>query len=277
MKGLRVILASAALISGCIAIPEYDLPRGERPTTITQGVFRDLDPGHKVETGLHFKVKAYGSQRAQQILLEAETHYQRIMNDSGLYSFQPGGLYELVVYSSADEFQKKTQFANWAAGLTVGNAIYAFEGGQLMPTLAHEMTHLLFHEYMRQDRMGLRWLNEGFAMYEEARAAGRPGVVWPGGQEPLPFDQMAALVPATEREREVNLWYRQVGDVVGFMIERGGRVGFGQFFQSLRDNRPLDEAIRSGFPGVWNSFKDLESAWRRKVNDSVGVNPLLGR
>lgn len=260
-------LAAAFCCAGCVAIPEYDMPH-ERPTTLTTGVFRDLDPGAKQETGLHFKVKAYGSFRAQQILQEAETHYQRIMNDSGLYSFQPPGLYEIIVYASADEFQKKTQFANWAAGLTVGNSIFAFEGSQLMPVLAHEMTHLLFHEYMRYDRNELRWLNEGFAMYEEARAAGRPGVVWPGGQEPLPFDQMATLVPATEREREVNMWYRQVGDVVGFMIEKGGRIGFGQFFGALRDNKQMDEAIRVGFPGAWNSFKDLEASWRRKVTDA---------
>lgn len=264
-----VVVGLAAALAGCVIIPDYDMPRDStyRPTTLTTGVFRELDPGAKEESGLHFKVKAYGSTRAQQILAEAEAQYQRVMNDSGLYSFSPQGLYEVVVYSSQDEFFKKTQFAQWAAGVTVNNAIYSYEGPQLMPVLAHEMTHLIFHEYMRESRIELRWLNEGFAMYEESKATGGPGITWPGG-EPLPFDQMVTLVPATEKERQVNLWYRQVGDLVGFMIERGGRIGFGQMFTALRDRRPTDEALRVGFPGVWSSMRDLEGAWRRKLSDA---------
>ncbi|MBI5202212.1 MAG: hypothetical protein HY925_11540 [Elusimicrobia bacterium] len=266
----RWALSAVLLSSGCVTIPEYDYPGpgAPRSTTLTTGVFRDLDPGAKEESGLHFKVKAYGSTRAREILEQAEAQYQRIMNDSGLYSFSPRGLYEIVVYLNQDEFYKKTQFANWAAGVTVGNAIYVYDGPGLMPTLAHEMTHVIFHEYMRDTRTDLRWLNEGFAMYEESRALGGPGVTWPGSQEPFPFDQMTGLVPATERERQVNLWYKQVGDLVGFMVERGGRVGMGQMFGILQNRGGIDEALRTGFPGVWTSMRDLEAAWRRKVSDA---------
>lgn len=266
-RRLLPFLALAAALTGCVAIPEYGVPE-PRNTTLTTGVFRDLDPGHKEESGLHFKVKAYGSVRSLQLLELAEAQYQRVMNDSGLYSFRPRGLYEIVVYGSADEFYKKTQFPTWAVGLTVGNAIYAYDGHQLPPAMAHEMTHLIFHEYMAGTRPELRWINEGFAMHEEALATGSPSVGWPGGQEPFPFSQMTGLVPATERERQVHLWYRQVGDVVGFMIERGGRVGFGKFLEALRDRRPVDDALRTGFPGVWNGLPDLENAWRRKVVDA---------
>ena len=265
---IRALFAALLLAAaGCVPVPEY--VREEPPaTTLTTGVYRELDPGAKEESGLHFKVKAYGSERAQKTLQLAEELYQGVMNDSGLYSFQPRGLYEIVVYGTADEFHKKTQFPEWAAGLTVGNAICSYEGAHLGPTLAHEMTHLIFHEYMAADRPELRWLNEGFAMYEESRAAGRSSQLWPPGREPFPFDQMAALVPASEREKEVSLWYRQVSDVVGFAIERGGRIGFGQWLQALRDRQSMDDAVRAGFPGVWASLKDLENAWLRKVSDA---------
>lgn len=265
---MRLLLAVVILASGCISIPEYDMPKDNRSNSVTTGVFRGLDPGAKEEAGLHFRVKAYGSTRAREILQEAELQYQRIMNDSGLYSFSPRALYEIVVYSSQDEFHKKTQFASWAAGLTVGNAIYTYDGPGLAPTLAHEMTHLIFHEYMGDSRQDLRWLNEGFAMYEESRALGGPGVAFPSSQEPSPFHQMVGLIPATERERQVHLWYKQVGDVVGYLVERGGRVGMGQFFSALRERRPVDESLRTGFPGVWSSMQELEAAWRRKVSDA---------
>ena len=259
--------AAALLLAACVPVPEY-MQEPQFPTTLTTGVYRDLDPGYKEESGLHFKVKAYGSDRAQKTLALAEENYQRIMNDSALYSFQPRGLYEIVVYGSADEFHKKTQFPEWAAGLTVGNSICSYEGPQLGPTLAHEMTHLIFHEYMTADRPELRWINEGFAMYEESHAAGGSPFLWPPSQIPLPFDQMAALVPASEREKAVSMWYRQVSDVVGFAIERGGRIGFGQWLQALRDRRSMDDAIRTGFPGVWGSLKDIENAWLVKVSNA---------
>lgn len=263
----RILLVLPLLLGGCIVYQEYEL-KEPRSTTLTTGVFRDLDPGAKEQSGLHFKVKAYGSVRSVQILELAEAQYQRIMNDSGLYSFQPRGLYEIAVYGSADEFHKKTQFPTWAVGLTVGNAIYAYDGPPLPAAMAHEMTHVLFHEYMRGPRTELRWINEGFAMHEEGLSTGGHVPGWPGGQEPMPFSQMMGLVPATERERQVSLWYRQVGDVVGFMILRGGRVGFGKFLEGLRERRSVDDSLRTAFPGVWNTLVDLENAWRRKIVDA---------
>ncbi|MBI4425803.1 MAG: hypothetical protein HY554_18885 [Elusimicrobia bacterium] len=262
-----LVLAATAGLAACVPVPSYMLE--DRPsTTITSGVYRDLEPGAKEESGLHFKVRAYGSQRPAQILQLAEVQYERIMHDTGLYSFSPKGLYQIVVYGNADEFQKKTQYAPWAVALTVGNAIYAYDGEQLGPAMAHEMSHVIFHEYMSSSRVELRWLNEGLAVYQEARAAGGSAAPLRLRQEPMAFNDMVQTVPVTERERQVALWYRQVGDVVGFMIERGGRLGFGQLLKALRDGQALDPAIQAGFPGVWGSARELEQAWRRKVADA---------
>ena len=114
----------------------------------------------------------------------------------------------------------------------------------------------------------MRWLNEGLAVYEETQtrlsagdtqtmAAARMRVI----QMPMPFQQMMAFVPASEKARLVDSWYLQCSDVVRFMIETGGRLGFSQFLKNLHDGHSVDDAIRVGFPGIWTDTKTLETSW----------------
>lgn len=234
-----------------------------------QGVFQGLDPGGQREQALHFLVHAYRTERAREIAAWAEEDYQRIMRDSGLYSFKPSGLYELVVYAGREEFSVKTEQPEWSGGVTVGNAIYAYEGRHLRGTLAHEMSHLIFNEFMGDAGHAHRWLNEGLAVYEEVQSA-PPELrdAWERRMDqargnPLPFRQMRELVPASERERLVGQWYPQVGSVVGFLIQKGGSLGLAQLLAALRDRVPLEAAFSASFPGLWADLTALENAWRK--------------
>ncbi len=259
-SGVLLGLLPAAL-GGCVPLAPGTFPeeRGE----ISRSGFGDLDPGAKSQTSLHFEVKAYGSDRAKAVSDLAEECYSRIMRDTGLYSFLPGGAYPIVLYADHAEFQRKTGLPPWSAGAAVGNSITSFDGAHLPGVLSHEMTHLIFNEHMGSRHADLRWINEGLAVFEEVEslpASARRGFA-EGGRMPLPFSQMVSLAPLSEEGRSVNAWYAQVGSVVRFMIERGGRVGFSQFLSALRDGRPIDEAVRAGFPGLWGDFSALEKAW----------------
>lgn len=267
-------LVLAAACAGCVSLPPGEAGHEPPGARVTPGdAFPGLDPGAKELASLHFNVRAYGSERAREAADLAESLYNRIMADTGLYSFKPPGLYSIVVYGGREEFLRKTGQPEWSAGLAAGNAVYGYDGPALAPVLAHEMTHLIFHEFMgpgRRDSPELRWINEGLAVYEEFSGSALGGAPsgWSPEQRyllksrPIPFDQMAALVPATERERAVGLWYQQVGDVLRFLIERGGRNGVGQFLSALRRGRSQDEAIRESFPGLWGGLRELEAAWR---------------
>ncbi|MBI3548440.1 MAG: hypothetical protein HY078_05240 [Elusimicrobia bacterium] len=269
------LLAACLALSGCVEIPVAPGTESAPQDAPTPGsILPGLDPGYKDEATLHFKIQAYGSDRAAQIGGTVEDLYSRIMMDTSLYSFAPPrGMYSIVVYANQGEYVKKTRMPEWSGGITLGNAIYSFDGQGLPMTLAHEMSHLLWHEYMGSPRMDLRWLNEGLAVYEEGVKAAslgyQSGVTFDVKRQlremPIPFDQMVNLVPATERERMVSLWYRQVGDVVRYMIERGGRNGFSAFLAALKDNRDMDTALRGAFPGVWAGMGDLENQWRRNL------------
>ena len=271
--GFLGCLAAAAGLAACVPVADE---QGDAPPTITAvradgQPFELLDAGAAELESMHFKVRAYGQDAVKSVSEQAEQTYTRIMSDTNLYSFQQRSLYQIVVYASHEEYRRKTGQPEWSGGCSLGNSIYTFGGAQLQTTIAHEMTHLIWFEYMGRADMDQRWVNEGLAVYEETKAAGNsridPFVLARATLRttPLPVDQMIHLVPATERERTVTLWYAQAESIVQFMIERGGRMGFSAFLGALKDGRAVDDAVRSSFVGTWSSLADVVQAWQRSL------------
>ncbi|MBI4371829.1 MAG: hypothetical protein HY552_05990 [Elusimicrobia bacterium] len=268
-KGVPALLVVVAALGACVPYPA-ELLEDERPSLpkIASGAFPGLDPGASDNQSLHFRVSAYGPDNARAASELAEEAYRRIMTDTGLYSFQPHGLYQIVIYGSRDEYRKKTGQPQWSAGMTLGNAIYTHSSARLGAVLSHEIAHLIWHEFMNGRVIpDQRWVNEGLAVYEESKAAN-------GGQElfsalksslrsaPLTIAQLRRLPPASERAYDASLWYAQAEDLVRFMIERGGQIGFSQFLTALQYGKGWDEAVAAGFPGQWRTLDEFETAWK---------------
>lgn len=268
------MMAAAFVCAACVPYPG-ELPddgRGRSYAGIMEGVYPGLDAGAQENSSLHFKVKAYGQDTVLGVSSIAEASYTRIMTDTGLNSFLPRGLYQIVVYGTQDEYRKKTGQPEWSGGVAVGNAIYTYLSPRLDAVLSHEVTHLIWFEYMGHLNPDFRWVNEGLAVYQENKALGSRGQgdlfsVLRGSlrSQPIPLDQMIHLVPATERAYEVSLWYAQGESMVRFMVERGGRIGFSQFLAALRYDKNLDQAVAEGFPGSWRTLEELERDWKRSL------------
>lgn len=272
-SGAAFAVAAAACLTACVPVPDE---QADAPPAITAvrpdgQPFALLDAGASELESLHFKIRAYGSDAAKSVSETAEATYNRIMVDTNLFSFQQRSLYQIVVYGSREEYRRKTGQPEWSGGCSLGSSIYTYGGAQLETTIAHEMTHLIWFEYMSRADLEQRWVNEGLAVYEETKAGG-------GARSdpfqlarstlratPLTLDQLIHLVPATERERTVTLWYAQSEALVQFMIERGGRMGFSAFLGALKDGRAWDDAVRSSFAGTWSSLPDVVSAWQRSL------------
>lgn len=260
----RALCAAVAGLGLCACVP---LPpdSASEGSGITRANFAPLDPGAKTAACLHFEVRAYSAEQAEGVCRLAEQAYERIMRDTNLYSFMQREPYPIVIYGSHEEYIRKTGMPEWSGGAAAGNSIFTYDGSQLAPVLSHEMTHLIFSEFMGRATAPLRWINEGLAVYEEQQASGRSGLALPPGRVPLPFDRMADAAPLSEAAFDASAWYAQVSSVARFMIERGGRMGFGQFLGGLRDGRSVGEAIRFAFPGIWGGLEDLEAAWKRSL------------
>ncbi len=259
------------LLCSCVDVPRGDAP-ALQPSLPVSPPFQGLDPGYKTEETAHFVVQAYSSSSAALHAALCEENYRRIMQDLGLYSFVPARPYNVTIYRDAAEFRSKTGQPEWAAGAAYGNALLLFESGETGPIMAHEMTHLVFNEFMGLSRgADLRWLNEGAAVYEESRSdpasAARYAarVVNYVAPNPIPFSQMFNLAPQTEAQRNVDRWYAQVGSVVSFMIRHGGSLNFSIFLGRLRDGASPDEAMAAAYPSLWSDMAALERAWKLEV------------
>ncbi len=269
MKTLLALLLLSCC--ACVDIPTEGSPAAALAQPV-ESPYQGLDPGYKTEETAHFAVKAYSSSSA---LLNAgllEENYTRIMQDLGLYSFVPARPYNVVIYRDADEYHTKTGQPGWSGGAAYGNALLLFEGEGLKATIGHEMTHLIFNEFMGLSQSGaLRWLNEGVAVYEESRSNQASAVFYEDrvrsgvAPYPIPFSQMINLVPQSESQRNVDRWYAQAGSVAGFLIKQGGSFSFSIFIGKLRDGATVDRALEDTYSGLWKNLPELEKAWKLEV------------
>jgi hypothetical protein len=255
----------------CVEVPTDSLPAEEARLPVTSP-FKGLDPGYKTVESAHFSLDAYSSSSAALYSSLCEENYTRIMQDLGLYSFVPARPYNVVVYRDAAEYRAKTGQPEWSGGAAYGNALLLVEGDNLRATMAHEMTHLVFNEFMGLSQAAsLRWLNEGVAVYEESRSnqlsAGyyASRVADAVAPNPIPFSQMVNLAPANESQRNVDRWYAQVGSVAGFLIRQGGSFNFSTFLGRLRDGATVDSALLGVYGGLWKALGDLEKGWLLEV------------
>ena len=263
------ILAACLGCGACVPLPEgsqSEAPQGQA----VQIPFKELDPGYKTEETMHFSVKAYSSSSASAASYAAlcEQNYSRIMQDLGIYSFVPAHPYNVVIYRDAAEYHSKTGQPEWSGGATYGNALLLYEGSGLGATMAHEMTHLVFNEFMGLGQASqLRWLNEGVAVYEETRSNAQSAAFYTQrinetvAPNPIPFSQMVNLAPQGETLNNVDRWYAQVSSVAGFMIRTGGSFNFSLFLSKLRDGASVDQAISGTYGASWKKLEDVERAW----------------
>ncbi len=256
----------------CVDLPPGTVSGAGNAVAPVQSPFKGLDPGYKTEETAHFKVDAYTSEDAALYAQECEQDYTRIMQDLGLYSFVPAEPYNVVIYRDAAEYHSKTGQPDWSGGATYGNALLLYESPTLKPIMAHEMTHLIFNDFMGLSQASqLRWLNEGAAVYEETRADPSDAAQYQArvnttvAPNPIPFSQMVNLAPQDESQQNVDRWYAQVGSVVAFMIRQGGSFNFSVFLTKLRSGESMDLAISETYGTMWHKLSDVENAWKLEI------------
>jgi hypothetical protein len=274
---LAMTAGIAVVFSCCVSLDQ--LPPGSVPGAAagggsgTAGSFPDLDAGATSLTTLHFTFKGYTESQIRDISTMAENLYNKIGNDTGLYSFLASGNYTIVIYRDHDEYTQKTHLPTWSRVVTSSATIYLYPGPDLEPALAHQMTHLIFNAYMGdQVSRTYRWLNEGLAMYEEVskmpesdRSAFQSNLVTVLRASKSPFSQMTFFVPATEEQRRTDAWYAQVESVTAFILSQGSTLNFANMLAGLRNGNDIDKAISDNYPAKFRSLSEVENAWKYTI------------
>jgi len=232
--------------------------------------------------GNHFVVKyLMDAQRgkASAILNKAEEDYRRIADDIGYNRYQEYWTWErrvsIVLYPDQLSYANFTGQPEWSKA-------YASRDSKLFHTkvivsyddqpefldeiLPHEISHLIFWDFLGFTRKVPIWFEEGLSQIEEK---GKREVVQvamksvvEAGNEIL-FTTLNDLnVTGVNDKLKVSLFYAQSLSVVVFMIEKYGRDAFRIFCRNLRDGVDFESALSRAYPAIFPTLKDLERKWK---------------
>jgi hypothetical protein len=218
---------------------------------------------------------------AKRVGRKAESYYDSIMRDLGMARHDGFWLWDrrarIVIYPNHETFVKGTRAPSWAAGKAVASerliATYRGSDEFLDSVLPHEMTHLIFNEFLGFEREVPLWLNEGVAQWEDQLNRKRTLAFvlrLHAGGKLMPLSELTRLdVRKVKARGQAATFYAQSVSLVGFLIEKYGSRRFRQFCGHLRDGKTLDEALRFTYPGQIRNIEALEQVWHRHLEDAT--------
>ncbi|MBI4358372.1 MAG: hypothetical protein HY584_03650 [Candidatus Omnitrophica bacterium] len=233
--------------------------------------------------GDHFIIYYVGDDRfANEVLREAERYYRQISVDLGYERYSNFWQWEkrakIYIYPTQEDFLKETGRQGWSHGFanfdTREILSYAWKDQFLESLLPHEITHLIFRDYVGFKGEIPLWLDEGVAQWEEP---GKRAIVRGTMKSVLRSRKGFSLKDLTEvdirnanLEQSVQMFYIQAASLVDFLVEEHGADNFISFCRQLRDGKSLNEALRFTYPTKIRSLNELEEQWKRYILDAPG-------
>lgn len=232
----------------------------------------------KEEKGEHFIVFYQNNESfARDVRSSADGYYAKIASDLGYerYSdfWQWDNRVKIYVYASDQEFHNATGQPVWSKGVarydTKEIMTFALSQGFLDSLLPHEITHLVFRDFVGFKGQVPLWLDEGVAQWEEPqkRAIARQVARYLVNQHrAYPLTQLTSMdIRGSLDDNTVHYFYMQSVCLVDFLVTRYGAQSFTEFCRALRDGKQLEEALKSAYPDSIGSLQDLENQWEKYV------------
>lgn len=211
---------------------------------------------------------------AKEVLRHAEKYYKKIASELGYARYSDFWKWDkrvkIYIYKDRTSFFKEIRPPEWSEGLAdyKNKTIisYAWSKGFLEALLPHEMTHLIFRDYVGFKGEIPIWLDEGVAQWQEPakRAIVKSAMLdlFDKGKV-IPLSRLMELDIRKEEDKElVRTYYIEAVSLVGFLIEEYGSKRFIAFCRQLRDGKSMDEALRFSYPTSIRSLDELEEEWR---------------
>jgi len=142
---------------------------------------------------------------------------------------------------------------------------YAWNEGFLEALLPHEVTHLIFRDFVGIEGDIPLWLDEGVAQWMEPKKRKMVKLAMSSfirDGKVLSLDHMMRLDIRTQSDKElVNLYYVEAASLVGFLIRKYGSSSFLNFCRHLRDNKSMEDALTFAYPTKIRDLRTLEKKW----------------
>ena len=206
------------------------------------------------------------------LLRSAETYFRDITQDLGYRRSQAWGWKNralIYVFASPEDYMQSTGAAAWSgASVDYRNKIintYPDAPNFFENILVHELTHIIFREYVKFGSNVPLWLDEGVAVFMEKkqeaalykkrlRALNRQNAL-------LDLRELTAITSVMNfASDKAGIFYVQSYCLVLFLMERHGREYFEQFCYSLRIGRDLEKSL--SFAYNIDSLEQLQKQWQ---------------
>jgi len=232
----------------------------------------------KEEKGDHFIVHYMNdAARPKEILRKAEIYYNKIAEDLGYPRYSNFWQWEkrvkIYIHPSKEAFQAATGQPVWSHGMAsyLDKSIHSIETNDnfLDAILPHEITHLVFRDFVGFKGEVALWMDEGVAQWEEddkreAAISAMPDLVARG--DTLTTQSLTSIDVRRETDpAKVRLFYMQAISLVDYLIKNYGTSSFTNLCRELRDGKGLEEAMRIAYSNSIRNIEELDDKWRKYV------------
>lgn len=214
---------------------------------------------------------------------KAEQAYKDIARDLNFFRDEPWVFdrrAKIYVYKDQATYLAKTNMPDWSYGAANPRAkeIHTFDGAWKIfkYTLIHELTHLIFQEFIGDNGDIPLWLNEGAAMYMEHK--GNRGRLVAMVKKDLKdnYIPMSELLTRSFSDIQhvsnpegslqgteyVNAFYLESFSLVNFLIHKYSRFRFSIFCKEISKGTDPEKALFKAYSSLRN-YDKLEEQWRR--------------
>jgi len=207
----------------------------------------------------------------KELINQAEKYYNSIVENMGFRRFDFwswDNRAKIYLFNDNAGYSKETRQATQSGAMvSVKNrTIKTYLGQDVFfdSILPHEMTHIIFREFVGSDKELPLWLDEGIACSQEksslvSRMAITKNII--NQNNYLKFDKLfeirdfALIVPYT--------FYSESASIIIFLMEEYGSEKFLDFCRKLRDAEPWKQALLETYH-FFNS-EEMERAWKSYI------------
>jgi hypothetical protein len=212
--------------------------------------------------------KAY----VDKLILKAEEYYQSIVEELGYRRFDFwtwDNRAKIYLFNSSEDYQKDTGRLAWS-GATVHvkkRSIHTFvnQEGFFESMLPHELTHIIFREFIGMKVNLPLWIDEGVACSQEKSTLNERLQFAKNLVKSDIYLSLDNLIRISDYNLVVpRVFYSESASLVVFLLKQGyGGNSFLEFSRKLRDGSTWQDALKDVYG--YKNLSDLEGQWKAFV------------
>lgn len=209
----------------------------------------------------------------------AERYYYQI-TESFAFRREKFWLWEerakIYIYKNKEDFQKAKNRPSWTGGEAdiSRKIIYTFEWKSSFfdSLLPHELSHIIFREFIGLDKKIPSWFEEGIASYQEKRKSFFYRILKKALKEKkiLSIQQLSEInISEVKDKTAANLFYAEGLSIIDFLMREYGKFKFRNLCRQLRQGRSFEDALRRVYP-YFKKIDDLNNRWIKYLKKKYG-------